>query len=144
MALKAVADNNRDANPVADTGRYVFFSLRDPYSGQGLAQLRNDIFQLSNIVPATVYSWTVGSAHFLTLQLTIRRGVFVLCISKPYGDASQLRAWAAKRPTDENLAARPAALFGLRASLSVDRGDGRHFTCLRYPCARLTQESSAI
>ncbi|MEK1838217.1 MAG: sensor histidine kinase, partial [Pseudomonas sp.] len=37
-----------------------------------------------------------------------------------------------------------AALFGPRASLSVDRGDGRHFTCLRYPCARLTQESSAI
>jgi hypothetical protein len=38
------------------------------------ADLRNDIFQLSNIVPATVYSWTVGSAHFQTLQLTIRRG----------------------------------------------------------------------
>ncbi|MEK1908359.1 MAG: hypothetical protein AAAB13_21500, partial [Pseudomonas sp.] len=27
---------------------------------------------------------------------------------------------------------------------SVDRRDGRHFTCLRYPCARLTQEARAI
>jgi two-component system sensor histidine kinase AlgZ len=26
----------------------------------------------------------------------------------------------------------------------VDRRDGSHRTCLRYPCARLTQESSAI
>jgi two-component system sensor histidine kinase AlgZ len=55
-----------------------------------------------------------------------------------------MRAWAENRPADENLAVVPAALFGPSASLSVDRGDGRHFTCLRYPCARLTQESSAI
>jgi hypothetical protein len=74
MALKAAADNNRVANPVADTGRYVFFSCVDPYSRQALWKLRNDIFQLSNNVPATVYSWTVGSAHFLALQRTIRRG----------------------------------------------------------------------
>jgi two-component system sensor histidine kinase AlgZ len=53
-------------------------------------------------------------------------------------------ARVANRQADENLAVGRAALFGLRASLSVDRGDGRHFTCLRYPCARLTQESSAI
>ena len=84
----------------------------------------------------------------------------MVCISKPYGDASArfnrnasasscgsalpARAWAAKRPAVENLAAGLAALFSPRASLSVDRGDGCHFTCLRYPCARLTQESSAI
>ena len=73
-----------------------------------------------------------------------KSGVFILRISKPCGDASPTRAWAANRPADENLAAGPTALFGARASLSVDRGDGRHFTCLRYPCARLTQESSAI
>ncbi|WP_430317694.1 hypothetical protein, partial [Pseudomonas nitroreducens] len=24
---------------------------------------------------------------------------------------------------------------------SVERRDGRHFTCLRYPCARLMQEA---
>ena len=73
-----------------------------------------------------------------------KSGVFILRISKPCGDASPTRAWAANRPVDENLAVGPAALFDARASLSVDRGDGRHFTCLRYPCARLTQESSAI
>ncbi|HFH3677162.1 TPA: hypothetical protein ACGJ0E_002976, partial [Pseudomonas aeruginosa] len=27
------------------------------------------------------------------------------------------------------------------ASLSVERRDGRHYTCLRYPCARLMQEA---
>jgi hypothetical protein len=145
MAWNADADNNRVANPVADTGRYVFFSWGDPYSKPAMRKLRNDISHLSNIVAATVYSWTVGSAHFSMLQLTIeRRGVFILCISKPYGDASPTRAWAVSHPADENLAAGLAALFGPRASLSVDRGDGRHFTCLRYPCARLTQESSAI
>ena len=74
MAWNADADNNRVANPVADTGRYVFFSGGGPYSSQRRGDLRNDIFQLSNIVPATVYSWTVGSAQFQTLQLTIKRG----------------------------------------------------------------------
>ncbi|CAI8939583.1 hypothetical protein EMIT0P12_50303 [Pseudomonas sp. IT-P12] len=73
-----------------------------------------------------------------------KRGVFILRISKPCGDAPPMRAWAANCPADENLAVGLAALFGPRASLSVDRGDGRHFTCLRYPFARLTQESSAI
>ncbi|OJT53449.1 hypothetical protein BSZ28_02090 [Pseudomonas moraviensis] len=54
--------------------------------------------------------------------------------------------WALSRSTRTlaNIAGRRTALFGARASLSVDRGDGGHYTCLRYPCARLTQESSAI
>ena len=114
--------------------------------------MRNDIFQLSNIAPATVYSWTVGTAHFCALALPIKKGGVHGVYQQPYGDASAsscgsalpARAWAAKRPAVENLAAGLAALFSPRASLSVDRGDGCHFTCLRYPCARLTQESSAI
>jgi hypothetical protein len=36
--------------------------------------MRNDIFQLSNIAPATVYSWTVGTAHFCALALPIKKG----------------------------------------------------------------------
>ena len=108
--------------------------------------MRNDIFQLSNNVPATVYSWTVGISALFGAEADYyykKRG-FILRISKPCGGASPMRAWAAICPADENLAAGPAALFDARASLSVDRGDGRHSTCLRYPCARLTQESSAI
>jgi hypothetical protein len=73
MALKAGADNNRVANRVGDTGRLVF-SGRESCRIQALYKLHNDIFQLSNIVSATVYSWTVGSAHFSVPKLTIRRG----------------------------------------------------------------------
>jgi len=43
--------------------------------------LQNDIFQLSNIVPATVYSWTVGSAHFSVQPLAIRRVGCSYCVS---------------------------------------------------------------
>ncbi|MEX3774526.1 hypothetical protein [Pseudomonas sp. MYb118] len=37
-------------------------------------EMRNDIFQLSNNAPATVYSWTVGTMHLWVRLLTIRRG----------------------------------------------------------------------
>jgi len=37
VTLKAVADNNRVANPVVDAGRQVFFSQSGPYSDQGLS-----------------------------------------------------------------------------------------------------------
>jgi two-component system, LytTR family, sensor histidine kinase AlgZ len=73
-----------------------------------------------------------------------KEGVFVLCISNPYDEALQTQASGGTQQALVNIGARLAALFGPRASLSVDRRDGRHFTCLRYPCARLTQESSAI
>ncbi|WP_249678436.1 sensor histidine kinase [Pseudomonas abieticivorans] len=71
-------------------------------------------------------------------------GEFILCISNPYDEAYVQRASGGTHQALSNIGARLAALFGPRASLSVDRRDGRHFTCLRYPCARLTQESSAI
>ena len=42
-----------------------------------------------------------------------------------------------------NIEARLAALFGPAARLSQERRDGRHFACLRYPCARPLQEAGA-
>ncbi len=71
-------------------------------------------------------------------------GVFRLCVSNPFEGTG---AQAPSRGTQQaliNIEARLAALFGPRASLTVERRDGRHFTCLRYPCARLTQEARAI
>ncbi|HEY6610043.1 MAG TPA: sensor histidine kinase, partial [Pseudomonas sp.] len=41
------------------------------------------------------------------------------------------------------IQARLAALFGPEAGLNIERRDGRHFTCLRYACARPTQEARA-
>ncbi|AXJ07642.1 hypothetical protein CFN16_26960 [Pseudomonas fluorescens] len=68
----------------------------------------------------------------------------VLAIGIPCVKRSRRRASGGTLQVSANIAGRRTALFGARASLSVDRGDGRHSTCLRYPCARLTQESSAI
>ncbi|CAI8802839.1 hypothetical protein EMIT0373P_40386 [Pseudomonas chlororaphis] len=70
--------------------------------------------------------------------------MFVSCISSPHDHVVQWRALSGVEQARVNNGARRGALFGPRTSLSVDRRDGRHFTCLRYPCARLTQESSAI
>ncbi|MGH8330647.1 MAG: sensor histidine kinase, partial [Pseudomonas sp.] len=78
------------------------------------------------------------------VEADYKKGVFILCVSNPYDEAAVLQASGGTRQALLNIGARRAALFGPRASLSVDCRDGRHFTCLRYPCARLTQESSAI
>jgi two-component system sensor histidine kinase AlgZ len=72
-------------------------------------------------------------------------GVFQLCVSNPYDEPEEQPASVrGTRLALGNIDARLAALFGPRASLSVERRDGRHYTCLRYPCARLTQEATAI
>ena len=71
-------------------------------------------------------------------------GVFQLCVSNPYEEGVEQQPSRGTHQALVNIDARLAALFGPRASLSVDRRDGRHFTCLRYPCARLTQEARAI
>ena len=71
-------------------------------------------------------------------------GVFQLCVSNPYDDGVEQQPSRGTHQALVNIDARLAALFGPRASLSVDRRDGRHFTCLRYPCERLTQEARAI
>ena len=69
---------------------------------------------------------------------------WVMSLDKTREKRGKQRASSSTTRTLANIAGRRTALFGARASLSVDRGDGRHSTCLRYPCARLTQESSAI
>lgn len=78
------------------------------------------------------------------VEASYRDGLFQLCVSNPY----QVEEGAAKsrgtRQGLSNIDGRLTALFGPRASLSVDRRDGRHYTCLRYPCARLTQEARAL
>ncbi|TRX75222.1 sensor histidine kinase [Pseudomonas mangiferae] len=77
------------------------------------------------------------------VEARYENGLFTLCVSNPFDEG----AHAPSRGTQQaltNIEARLAALFGPRASLTVERCDGRHFTCLRYPCARLTQEARAI
>ncbi|MGY4491759.1 sensor histidine kinase [Pseudomonas sp. TE3610] len=80
----------------------------------------------------------------IRVEADYKGGEFILCVSNPYDEVAQRKVSGGTHQALSNIGARLAALFGPRASLSVDRRDGRHFTCLRYPCARLTQESSAI
>jgi two-component system sensor histidine kinase AlgZ len=78
------------------------------------------------------------------VEASYYEGVFQLCVSNPY---EQLGEQPPSRGTQQaliNIDARLVALFGPRASLSVERRDGRHFTCLRYPCARPKQEARAL
>ncbi|BCA26231.1 sensor histidine kinase [Metapseudomonas otitidis] len=71
-------------------------------------------------------------------------GVFLLRVSNPFDEGAENRPSRGTHQALTNIDARLTALFGPGASLSVERRDGRHFTCLRYPCARLTQEARAI
>ena len=78
------------------------------------------------------------------VEASYDEGVFQLCVSNPY---EQLGEQPPSRGTHQaltNIDARLVALFGPRASLSVERRDGRYFTCLRYPCARPKQEARAL
>ncbi|UVO18520.1 sensor histidine kinase [Stutzerimonas stutzeri] len=68
-------------------------------------------------------------------------GVFSLEVSNPFDEAAQTQVSRGTRQGLLNIDARLAALFGPQASLSVERRDGRHYTCLRYPCARQKQEA---
>jgi two-component system, LytTR family, sensor histidine kinase AlgZ len=78
------------------------------------------------------------------VEATYNKGEFILCVSNPYDEVAKRQTSNGTHQALVNIGARIAALFGPRASLSVERRDGRHFTCLRYPCARLTQEAKAI
>jgi len=71
-------------------------------------------------------------------------GEFILCVSNPYDEVANRQTSNGTQQALVNIGARITALFGPHASLSVERRDGRHYTCLRYPCARLTQEARAI
>ncbi|BBP80574.1 alginate biosynthesis protein AlgZ/FimS [Pseudomonas sp. Pc102] len=78
------------------------------------------------------------------VEAEYRDGVFLLCVSNPFDTGAEPQPSRGTHQALTNIDARLTALFGSRASLSVERRDGRHFTCLRYPCARLTQEARAI
>ncbi len=78
------------------------------------------------------------------VEANYERGVFILRVSNPYDEAARQQTSNGTQQALVNIGARITALFGPLASLSVERRDGRHFTCLRYPCARLTQEARAI
>lgn len=78
------------------------------------------------------------------VEASYASGVFRLCVSNPYEERGEPQPSRGTHQALGNIDARLAALFGPSASLSVERRDGRHFTCLRYPCARLTQEAGAL
>ena len=78
------------------------------------------------------------------IEADYRDGVFQLCVSNPFQEVADQQPSRGTHQALVNIDARLAALFGPGASLSVDRRDGRHFTCLRYPCSRLMQEARAI
>lgn len=78
------------------------------------------------------------------IEAEYHNGVFQLCVSNPFEEEAERQPSRGTRQALVNIDARLAALFGPGASLSVDRRDGRHFTCLRYPCSRPMQEARAI
>ncbi|WP_341521992.1 sensor histidine kinase [Pseudomonas sp. G.S.17] len=80
----------------------------------------------------------------IKVEADYKKGVFILCVSNPYDEVATRQTSNGTQQALVNIGARITALFGPHASLSVERRDGRHFTCLRYPCARLTQEARAI
>lgn len=75
------------------------------------------------------------------IEASYEAGEFVLCVSNPCVDDSNKGRSQGTQQALSNIKSRLTALFGPSASLSVERRDGRHFTCLRYPCARLMQEA---
>ncbi|MFJ4144460.1 sensor histidine kinase [Pseudomonas sp. NPDC089734] len=80
----------------------------------------------------------------VTVEADYKGGEFILCVSNPYEEVATRQTSNGTQQALLNIGARITALFGPHASLSVERRDGRHYTCLRYPCARLTQEAKAI
>ena len=80
----------------------------------------------------------------VSIEAEYTDGLFRLCVSSPYDPSAEAPPSRGTQQGLANIDARLAALFGPSASLSVERRDGRHFTCLRYACARPTQEARAL
>ena len=78
------------------------------------------------------------------VEADYKGGELMLCVSNPFDEVATRQTSHGTQQGLLNIGARLTALFGPHASLSVERRDGRHYTCLRYPCARLTQEARAI
>ena len=70
-----------------------------------------------------------------------RNGIFELCVSNPYDPVNDAKPSRGTQQALNNIEARLSAIFGAQARLIIERRDGRHFTCLRYPCASLPQEA---
>ena len=77
------------------------------------------------------------------IQARYADGLFSLCVSNPCDVDEVPTNSRGTRLALGNIEARLAALFGPAARLSQERRDGRHFACLRYPCARPLQEAGA-
>ena len=77
------------------------------------------------------------------IQARYADGQFSLCVSNPCDVDEVPTNSRGTRLALGNIEARLAALFGPAARLSQERRDGRHFACLRYPCARPLQEAGA-
>ncbi len=80
----------------------------------------------------------------ITVEADYREGMFELRVSNPCEADSGPRTSRGTRQGLPNIEARLAALFGPRASLSVERREGRHYTCLRYPIAKQMQEAGSL
>jgi two-component system sensor histidine kinase AlgZ len=78
------------------------------------------------------------------VEASYQKGVFALCVSNPYQPLGEEPLSRGTHQALSNVDARLVALFGPKASLSVERREGRHFTCLSYPCARTKQEARAL
>ncbi len=70
-----------------------------------------------------------------------RDGFFQLCVSNPFDPHDEKRPSGGTHQALHNIEARLSAIFGPQARLTAETRDGRHFTCLRYPCASLPQEA---
>lgn len=71
-------------------------------------------------------------------------GIFRLEVSNPCPEPEVARPSTGTRQALLNIEGRLTALFGAQASLSVERREGRHYTCLRYPCARQLREVGSL
>jgi two-component system sensor histidine kinase AlgZ len=78
------------------------------------------------------------------VEASYHEGVFQLCVSNPYEHLAEQPPSRGTHQALSNIDARLAALFGPRASLSVEHRDGRYFTWLRYPCVRPKQEAHGL
>ena len=78
------------------------------------------------------------------VEASYQQGVFALCVSNPYEALGEEPISRGTHQALSNVSARLVALFGPKASLSVERREGRHFTSLSYPCARTKQEARAL
>ncbi len=80
----------------------------------------------------------------VSVKACYENGMLQLEVSNPFDESAQAQPSRGTRQALHNIDARLTALFGPAASLSVERRNARHYTCLRYPCATQQQEARTI